>query len=170
MIARRNTGFLNKGLIIALAWTVLSFSAAMARDLPDPTMTPGWTDPSVTQEKIHETICVSGYTKKVRPSTSYTNKLKREQIETYGYDDKDMSHYEEDHLISLQLGGSPDDQRNLWPQLYEGTCGARIKDKIEGKLKRLVCAGKITLEEAQHAIATDWIEAYKKYYDPAGCK
>jgi hypothetical protein len=162
--------FLNKGLTIALAWTVLSFSVALADDLPNSIMTPGWTDPRVTQETIKQTICVSGYTSTVRPSTPYTNKLKREQIKAYSYTDTEPSHYEEDHLISLQLGGSPDDPRNLWPQPYEGTCGARVKDKIEGKLKRLVCGGKITLEEAQHAIATDWISAYKKYYDSAGCQ
>jgi hypothetical protein len=170
MIGRRNVNFFKKGLVIALAWTFLSFSAAMARDLPDPAMTPGWTDPRVTKETIKQTICVSGYTETVRPPTSYTNKLKQEQIKAYGYSDTKLGHYEEDHLISLQLGGSPDDPRNLWPQPYEGSCGARVKDKIEGKLKRLVCSGKITLEEAQQAIATDWIEAYKKYYDPAGCK
>ena len=101
-----------------------------------------------------ETICVSGYTDTVRPSTSYTNKIKAQQITVYGYTDTDLSHYEEDHLISLQLGGSPVDPRNLWPQPYEGTCGARIKDKIEGRLKRLVCNGTITLQEAQLAITT----------------
>ena len=170
MIARSDVDFLYKGLIIALAWIVLSFSAAMARDLPDPVMTPGWADPRVTQETIKQTICVSGYTETVRPPTSYTNKIKKEQIKDYVYTDLNSSHYEEDHLISLQLGGSPDDPRNLWPQPYKGSCGARVKDKVEGKLKRLVCSGKITLEEAQQAIATDWIEAYKKYYDPAGCK
>jgi hypothetical protein len=161
---------LNKGLILVLAWMALSFSAALAGDLPDPNMTPGQIDPRVTQETIKQTICVSGYTATIRPNTAYTNKLKREQIKAYGYADTEMSHYEEDHLISLQLGGSPDDPHNLWPQPYEGSCGARVKDKIEGKLKRLVCAGTITLEEAQHAIAKDWIVAYKKYYNPAGCK
>lgn len=167
---RRSMNFLNKGLIIALAWTVSSFSVALAGDLPDPKMTPGWADPRVTQETIKQTICVSGYTSTVRPSTSYTNKIKRQQIKAYGYADTDLKNYEEDHLISLQLGGSPDDPRNLWPQPYEGSCGAKVKDKVEGRLKRLVCDGKITLEEAQHAISTDWIAAYTRYYDPAGCR
>ena len=161
---------LNKALVIATAWTIFAFSVSLAGDLPDPIMTPGWTDTRVTQETIGKTICVPGYTSTIRPPTSYTNKIKRKQIEAYGYIDTDLSHYEEDHLISLQLGGSPDDQRNLWPQPYEGTCGARVKDKIEGRLKRLVCKGKITLKEAQDAIATDWITAYQKYYDSAGCK
>jgi len=143
---------------------------ALAGALPDPNMTPGTTDPRVTQETIGQTICVPHYTETVRPAPSYTNRIKREQIEAYGYTDKNLSHYEEDHLVSLQLGGSPDDPRNLWPQPYAGKCGARIKDKVEGKLKRMICAGEITLKDAQQAIATNWIAAYEKYYDHAGCQ
>lgn len=157
-----------KSLLFVWIWAALS-SAALAGDLPDPVMTPGVADPRVTQETIDQTICVPHYTETIRPRTSYTNKIKREQIEAYGYTDKNLKHYEEDHLISLQLGGSPDDPRNLWPQPYSGTCGARIKDKLEGRLKRLVCKKKITLKEAQQAIASDWIAAYKRYYDAAGC-
>lgn len=157
-------------IFLSLIIVVVLASATLAGDLPDPAMTPGWANPEVTQETIDKTICVSGYTAKNRPPTSYTNKIKREQITAYGYTDTDLSHYEEDHLISLQLGGDPKDPRNLWPQPYAGSCGARVKDKIEGKLKRLLCAGKITLKEAQDAIASDWIAAYKKYYDAAGCQ
>lgn len=159
-----------KWLIIVLIQIVWAFSLATAGNLPDPSTTPGWTDPRVTQETINDTICVSGYTTTIRPSTSYTNKIKAQQIKDYGYTDTELSHYEEDHLISLQLGGSPDDPRNLWPQPYEGTCGARVKDKVEGRLKKLVCNGTITLQEAQDAISTDWISSYKKYYDSAGCQ
>lgn len=139
---------------------LLSLATGYAGDLPDPTMTPGATDPRVTQENVNQTICVPGYTETVRPPTSYTNKIKRQQIQDYGYTDKNLGHYEEDHLISLQLGGSPDDPRNLWPQPYDGACGARVKDKIEGRLKKLICKGQISLADAQHAIATDWITAY----------
>src|SRR5258708_23569297 len=41
------------------------------------------TNPKVTQANIHTTICISGYTTKIRPSTSYTNKLKKQQIKHY---------------------------------------------------------------------------------------
>ena len=138
-------------------------------DLPDPIKTPGAINADVTQENIDENICVSGWTKTVRPKVSYTNKLKKRQIVEYGYSDTDLSHYEEDHLISLQLGGSPVDPKNLWPQPYEGSCNARVKDVLETKLKRLVCDGSISLQEAQQAIASNWIEAYKQYIDAAGC-
>jgi len=38
-----------------------------------------------------------------------------------------------------------------------------VKDALERKLHRLVCAGELDLKTAQHAIASNWIEAYKKY-------
>ena len=143
--------------------------AAFAGDLPDKTRTPGATNPDVTQGNIHQTICVSGWTATIRPSTSYTNKLKLQQIQEYKYKDKKPSSYEEDHLISLQLGGHPTDPKNLWPQPYNIQCGARIKDVVETRLKRNVCDGKITLDEAQKAIATNWIAAYKRFVSKDGC-
>jgi hypothetical protein len=36
----------------------------------------------------------------VRPPVQYTEELKRQQIHTFGYDDRRLSHYEEDHLLS----------------------------------------------------------------------
>lgn len=149
---------------------LLVFSAgAFARDLPSRTRTPGIPNPDVTQDNIHQTICVPGWTVTIRPPTSYTNKLKKEQIKEYRYNDKSLSSYEEDHLISLQLGGHPTDPMNLWPQPYNKQCGARVKDVVETRLKRLVCDGKITLAEAQRAIATNWVAAYKKYVNREGC-
>lgn len=59
--------------------------------------------------------------------------------------------------------------RNLWPQPYRIKYGARIKDVLETKLKRMVCEGKLTLAQAQKEIATNWIAAYKKYIDKEGC-
>jgi hypothetical protein len=38
-----------------------------------------------------------------------------------------------------------------------------VKDALERKLHRLVCAGELDLKTAQQAIASNWIEAYKKY-------
>jgi hypothetical protein len=142
---------------------------SIARDLPDPTRTPGVANPDVTQDNIKQTICVSGWTKTIRPPTSYTNKLKVEQIKEYRYKDKKPGDYEEDHLISLQLGGHPTDPQNLWPQPYNQSCGARIKDVVETRLKRLVCDGKITLAKAQAAIAKNWVLAYKNYVNREGC-
>jgi hypothetical protein len=147
----------------------LGISGAIAGNLPDPGRTPGWPNPNVTPDNIKQTICKSGWTKTIRPPVSYTNQLKGQQIVEYGFKDKNLAHYEEDHLISLQLGGDPKDPRNLWPESYAGSCGARVKDVIESKLKRLVCAGEIPLRDAQRMIANNWIEAYRNYVNPNGC-
>ena len=155
----------NTWSLLLLIWS----GAIFAGDLPDPVRTPGGINPDVTQENIDETICVPGWTKTIRPPSSYTNKLKKRQIVEYGFTDTDTSNYEEDHLISLQLGGNPRDPKNLWPQTYFGVCNARVKDMLETKLKRLVCDGTISLQEAQQAIATNWVAAYVEYVNEAGC-
>ena len=70
------------------------------------------------------------------------------------------SDYEEDHLISLELGGHPTDARNLWPEPYSPKPGAREKDVVERYLHRQVCQGVLPLSEAQQQIATDWYKVY----------
>ncbi|GHI41080.1 hypothetical protein [Streptomyces violascens] len=129
--------------------------------LPDPVCQPGAYNPDVTQDTIDSTICVSGWTKTVRPPTSYTNPLKVQQISEYGYSDTSTADYEEDHLIPLELGGAPRDPQNLWPEPRYTTGGetAGDKDTIENKLKVSVCNGQVTLDDARQAIATDWTTA-----------
>lgn len=127
--------------------------------LPDPICTPGFADPRVTQANIQTTICVSGYTVKVRPSSLYTRLLKQRQIKEYGYVDTNVADYEEDHLIPLELGGHPTDPRNLWPEPRTGAYTATTKDGVENSLHTMVCAGHMTLAAAQAAIANDWESA-----------
>ncbi|MCC9311736.1 hypothetical protein LN042_32515 [Kitasatospora sp. RB6PN24] len=76
--------------------------------LPDPDCTPGALNPDVTQDTIDSTICVSGWTATIRPSTTYTNRLKAQGIIAYGYTDTSMSDYEEDHFLSAGAGRLPD--------------------------------------------------------------
>jgi hypothetical protein len=133
--------------------------------LPDRAVTPGAVDPRVTQADIRATICVAGYSARVRPASSYTTALKIRQLAA-GYafhGDRRTADYEEDHLISIELGGSPSSPKNLWPEPYRAGEGARVKDRIEDKLHALVCAGRISLRTAQRAIATDWWRAYQRY-------
>lgn len=140
--------------------------------LPDPALTPGAVNPDVTPANLRATICAKGWTATVRPPSSYTTALKRRQIAAYGYTDTNLAHYEEDHLISLELGGAPSDPRNLWPEPYtivlaDGTkVGARVKDQLENRLNDLVCSGALPLATAQHLIATDWLEAWRQYVAP----
>jgi hypothetical protein len=123
--------------------------------LPDPNCTPGATDPRVTQNNIQSTICVPGYTKTVRPSTSVTEPIKIERMQAYGYTDS-PSNYELDHLIPLELGGAPADIKNLWPEPYYTSITAYNKDSLENYLHAQVCSGVIDLKTAQDEIATNW--------------
>jgi hypothetical protein len=72
-----------------------------------PTHTPGARYSKVTQGTIKTTICVKGWTATIRPPSSYTSALKRVQLVVWQYADTNQAHYEEDHLISLELGGAP---------------------------------------------------------------
>lgn len=82
----------------------------------------------------------------------------------YGMDGAPPRAYEVDHLITPALGGT-DDIRNLWPEPYTSTeWNAHVKDKLEDRLHDLVCGGKLDLATAQRDMASNWIQAYKKYF------
>jgi len=110
-----------------------------------PVLAAGAINPDVTQNNIHQTICVKGYTKTIRPPSTYTTKLKIKQLHAMGLKGS-ASDYEEDHLIPLELGGHPTDPANLWPEPWDD---AKKKDKLENKLHKKVCKGEMTLLEAQ---------------------
>jgi hypothetical protein len=135
--------------------------------LPNPRLTPGAVNTAVTPDTIDTTICKAGWTGTVRPPSAYTSALKLVQIVEYGYADRSPSHYEEDHLVPLEVGGAPRDPRNLWPEpwtapLNDGTpVGAASKDGLEDYLKDQVCAGTMALGDAQRLIAGDWITAWE---------
>ncbi|HEX7390927.1 MAG TPA: hypothetical protein VF286_12520 [Acidiphilium sp.] len=136
--------------------------------LPNPRLTPGATNPAVTEATIGDTICQRGWTATVRPPVSYTEPLKKQQLRTDGYTDRKPWHYEEDHLIPLALGGSPTDPRNLWPEPHLGPhqWGSYAKDRLEARLARMVCRHRIPLARAQDMIAGNWIAAYRQVIGP----
>jgi hypothetical protein len=120
-----------------------------------PALTPGVLNPDVTQATIAQTICARGWTKTVRPPASYTNTLKLEQMHRYGFTGGAVD-YQEDHFISLELGGDPRDPRNLWP---ERRPRADRVDSIENELNAKVCSGDLSLAEAQRREADlKWTE------------
>ena len=138
--------------------------------LPNLSRTPGATNTSVTQANIGQTICISGWTSTIRPPSHVTTALKIRQLASgYAYQtDTLTADYEEDHLISLELGGSPTSEANLWPEPYGTVEGARVKDQLENKLHSLVCSGTLTLITAQNAIASNWWAAYETYVTISG--
>ena len=122
---------------------------------PDSVMTPG-----AVLDVSDTDVCTPGYSKRVRHVTAET---KRAVYAEYGVTVHAPGDYEVDHLISLEIGGS-NSIKNLWPESYlTEPWNARVKDKLENRLHRLVCAGTMSLKEAQDAIAKDWIAAYKRY-------
>ena len=135
---------------------LLFFLAAVAPIVP-----PGAVNPNVTQANIHQTVCVAGWTKTIRPPASYTNKLKLEQMAAQHLTGKPAD-YEEDHFISLEIGGHPTDPLNLWPQPYAGPHGAREKDQVEDELHRRLCDGTMTLLDVQACIRADWVACGRK--------
>lgn len=129
---------------------------------PDPRCTPGALNPDVTQKTIRTTICRHGYTASIRPSTSVTGPEKKASIRAYGLH-QGPSAYEYDHLISLELGGAPNDRRNLWP---ENGPSPNLKDKVENYLHVRVCDGRVSLARAQQIIALHWVSFYKQTVRP----
>jgi len=129
--------------------------AASPPIMPNHQWTPGAVDPKSTVDKI----CTPHYTEQVR---DVPESVKKRVFATYGIDPA-SDHYEIDHLISLELGGS-NDISNLWPQSYTTLpYNAHLKDHLENTLHSMVCKGAVDLATAQKAISTDWIAAYQEY-------
>ena len=120
----------------------------------------GALNPDVTQNSIAQTICVPGYTKRIRPAASFTNGVKTLLLKREGLDLSTASDYELDHIIPLALGGHPRKLNNLELQPLQE---AMRKDRIEAKLHCLVCSGQTTLSAAQQEIVDDWQLAYHRY-------
>ncbi len=142
----RNTWLVNSGAAIA---------QVQAAPLPLPSLTPG--------DALHfpNDICFAP----PREDSSRIPISERERVfREYGVDYRRAKYYELDHLITPALGGT-DDIRNLWPEPYNSTeWNAHVKDQLEDYLHLMVCSGQIDLTTAQHDIATNWIEAYKRYF------
>jgi len=120
-------------------------------------------NPSVTQA----TICVSGWTATVRPSTSETTPLKVEQMAQLHLSGTPTD-YEEDHRMPLELGGDPIARHNLSPEAHLSLGGqSEAKDSSENAAKDEVCSGRKTLVEAQQAFVAMWLSVWPNYRTPS---
>lgn len=134
---------------LLLASRLARHRAALSAERASWSLTPGALNAAVSQGSIGSTICVRGWTRTIRPSSSYTRQLELEQMRAYGRTGS-PSDYQEDHLISLELGGDPTDPRNLWPEPRER---AEEVDRTEDELRERVCSGRLSLAEAQRRIS-----------------
>lgn len=161
---------------MAIYWTAQSIIALLAMlaapsthghdlTLPDLNLTPG-----VSTMMGKDEICAKSWGRDAR---HVTVAMKRKVFERYGLKgntdrackrDAHGRRCEIDHLISRELGGA-DDILNLWPQPY-GTepWNASRKDRVENRLHKEVCAGRITLEDAQEEIRLDYRVPYIRYF------
>jgi len=137
-----------RGLVALLSSGLILASAAAEDHQRAPI--PGAVDSHVTQATIHDTICEPGYSAKVRPPQKFTDSIKRRLVNRLPGSSQD---YELDHLIPLGLGGHPTSANNLWVQAWPE---AASKDRDELRLHREVCAGRMTLEQAQHDMLAAW--------------
>jgi hypothetical protein len=120
-------------------------------------LTPGAVS-SITSEEL----CTGHFeTKSVR---RVSTALRRRVFAEYGIPWEEHAEYECDHLIPLECGGS-NDIRNLWPERLRGEWGAYRKDRLENRLHRAICAGEISLRDAQEQVASNWISLYKRLFN-----
>jgi hypothetical protein len=144
-------------LAVVVAAAVLAVPAMAADDvLPDLDKTPG----SVRTDTL-SMICQHPI------SRTMTNTIRNEVLMRYGLPPGHHPDYEIDHLVPLCLGGA-DDPSNLWPQPRAGIepkWNAEAKDRLEKRLRSLVCDGLLDIGDAQEAIIKDWIAAYHLYYE-----
>ena len=141
------------GRHVAAALAVFLATPARAEvALPDPAMTPGAVDPSVTLDQI----CNGTTRTRRRPVTVLCNQA----LAAYNIAPEHRYEYECDHLIPLDMSGA-NVLSNLWPQR---NIEAAFKDRLEVRLKALVCSGRLPLADAQAEITEDWASSYRRRF------
>ena len=123
---------------------------AAAHFFPNRALTPGAVRPLSTV-----TVCRMKWGKDERHVTA---KMKRDVCAAYGITSGCPGpQYEIDHLVPRELAGA-DDVRNLWP---EPKVDALIKDRVENMAHKQVCAGALSLADAQQMFRTDWTKGLR---------
>jgi hypothetical protein len=138
---------------LTLGQRVKTSGCILSGPYPDFACTPGAINLSATKEDL----CRAGYTSEVR---KVSDKTKDAVYVEYGKMNVSLGeYYEVDHFIPLALGGS-NDIANLWLEPEKPLPGYHEKDRVETYLHKEVCAGRMSLEEAQRTIAYKWVEVY----------
>ncbi|MEX3840860.1 hypothetical protein [Paraburkholderia sp. BR10882] len=133
-------------------------SAAQSAFAQDPRLL----DTRVTQESVTDTICRPGYADTVAPPFDETMALKDRMLAARGIDADDGVGYALDRHVPIVLGGSPDATANFDLIPWGGHAGERRRSLLTVRLKRCVCAGRMTLAQAQAAITGNWVHQYDR--------
>ena len=149
------------GLLAAAFLALLMYSLPLVQSrqtshsvpvsFPEPGLTPGATI-AVNRDQVCRSMPPKN---RIVPAS-----LQRRVFEEYGIAGAPSRAYEVDYLITPALGGA-EDIRNLWPQSYSSA----VWNAREDRLRDLVCDGRLDLATAQRDISSDWIAAYKKYFE-----
>jgi hypothetical protein len=160
---RRWGGF---GAVVVVACAAVAFALAMRApssapaaksfDVPRAALTPGATVAGANRSAVCARAYQGGVSDRRVPRA-----LQQRVLARYHAGDRGDS-MTIDHLIPLELGGS-NAITNLWPQPDRGSWDAHAKDRLETRLRQLVCAGRIPLGAARAQLAHNWIAGYRKY-------
>lgn len=120
-------------------------------------------DARVTQDSVADTICRPGYADTVSPPLDQVMAHKDRLLAARGIDADDGASYALDRRVPIVLGGSPDASQNFDLLPWAGHGGERRKELLTVRLKRCVCAGRVSLAEAQAAIVGNWTREYGRF-------
>ena len=149
-------------------WTQPAMASCRTRihngfPVPDRRCTPGGINPSVSADVLRDprwrTSCVR--------NCQSSEAGKHVTYDWYGLpkprdNSGEQQVCELDHLVPLELGGS-DGLGNIWPECGPSSAALqnryfKIKDRVENYLADEVRSGRISLDAAQHGIASDWTQ------------
>lgn len=100
-----------------------------------------------------------------RMSLADSTAMKQSLLRDTSVSDKNPTHYQLDHIIPLELGGTNDPENiRLMPknEFAPGGFGASTKDKVENQTAKLVREGHMSLPDAQKQMANDWVGLGKR--------
>lgn len=114
--------------------------------------------PGATAKVKTERLCAPTFAASLEPISNWQ---RTEALGRYGLRAEGFSG-ELDHLVPVSLGGS-NDPDNLWPFRASGAFTLEAKQALAVKLHDMVCAGKLSLKDAQDAFRKDWTKAYSEH-------
>ena len=143
-------------LILAALIAAPAFAVSTYPYLPDAKLTPG-----VVASIDTALVCEKDYPARVRHVTTTT---KNKVYKNYKVDkDKCTKGCKIDHLIPLAIGGS-NDIGNLWPHEYGAEWNVFAKTRLEVRLRKEVCTGKMPIAAAQSCIRENWPQCFARFY------
>lgn len=147
---------MKKTALILLTALALSAHAARYAETPLPAYTPG--DIVSTDVAL---VCQKDYPLKARD----VSRSKKDQVYALYHVDPEQctEGCKIDHLVPLAIGGS-NDTKNLWPHEYGARWSVYMKTRLEIRLRKEVCSGRLPIAQAQQCIASDWIKCYRTVY------